>query len=70
MERIDMDTARQKVAAWMTARPDGTPDQMTADLKGQYGEFAEDMAIVLRGIMARFQDHPGELRARSAREAR
>jgi hypothetical protein len=61
MDRIDMDAARQKVATWMTAHPCGTPGQMAADLKGEYGEFADDMAIVLRGFMARFQHHPEEL---------
>jgi hypothetical protein len=61
MDRIDMDAARQRVAAWMTGYPGGTPDQMAADLKGEYGQFAEDMVIVLRGFMARFQDHPEEL---------
>jgi hypothetical protein len=61
MDRIDMDAVREKVRAWMTAHPGGTPDQMTADLKGEYGEFAEDMTIVLRGFMARFQDHPEDL---------
>jgi hypothetical protein len=61
MDRIDMDAARQKVAAWMTAHPGGAPGQMADDLKGEYGQFAEDMAIVLRSFMARFRDHPEEL---------
>jgi hypothetical protein len=61
MDRIDLDAAREKVRIWMTAHPDGTPDQMTDDLKGEYHEFADDMAIVLRGLMARFQNHPEEL---------
>jgi hypothetical protein len=61
MDRIDIGAVRERVRAWMTAHPDGTPDQMAADLKGEYGEFADDMAIVLRGFMARFQDHPEEL---------
>ena len=68
MERIDMDAVREKVRAWMTAHPDGTPDQMAADLKGEYGEFAEDMAIVLRSFMARFRDHPEELASPGPRE--
>ena len=61
MDRIDLDEAREKVRAWMLAHPGGTPGQMAADLKCDYGEFADDMAIVLRGFMARFTDHPGEL---------
>jgi hypothetical protein len=58
MDRIDMDAARRKVRAWMTANPGGTPARMAADLKGGYGEVADDMAIVLRGLMAYIQDHP------------
>jgi hypothetical protein len=69
MDRIDMDAAPVKVAAWMTAHPGGTPEQMTADLRGEYGQFAADMTIVLRGIMARYQDRPGELAAGAARPA-
>jgi hypothetical protein len=56
-----MDAAREKVRAWMAGHPGGTLDQMAADLKGEYGEFADDMAIVLRGLMAYIQDHPEEL---------
>ena len=61
MGRIDLDAAREKVRAWMAAHPDGTPEQMAEDLKGGYPRFPEDMAVVLRGIMARLQDHPEEL---------
>ena len=61
MDRIDMDAARENVRTWMLAHPSGTPDQMVAELKGEYEEFADDMAIVLRGLMARFQAHPDEL---------
>ena len=61
MDRINMDAAREEVRAWMIAHPDGTPGQMAADLKGDYQDFADHMAIVLRGIMARLQDHPEEL---------
>jgi hypothetical protein len=61
MDRIDMDAAREMVRQWMLAHPGGTPGQMADDLKGEYGQFAEDMAIVLRSFMARFRDHPEEL---------
>ncbi len=61
LDRIDLDAAKEKVREWMLAHPGGTPGQMAADLEGGYAEFAEHMAIVLHGIMAAFQDHPGEL---------
>ncbi len=61
MNRIDMDAAREMVRQWMLAHPDGRPGQMADELKGEYGQFAEDMAIVLRSFMARFRDHPEEL---------
>ena len=60
LERIDLDAAKEKVRQWMLAHPGGTPGQMTADLKGGYQKFPDHMAIVLRGIMASLQDHPGE----------
>jgi hypothetical protein len=61
MDRIDLDAAKEKVRQWILAHPGGTPGQMAADLKGGYPQFPEHMAIVLRGIMAFFRDHPGEL---------
>ena len=51
-----MNAAREKVRAWMAAHPGGAPEQMAADLKGDYQEFADDMAIVLRGLMASLRD--------------
>jgi hypothetical protein len=61
LDRIDLDAAQEKVRQWMLAHPAGTSDQMAADLKGDYPKFPEHMAVVLRGIMAFLQDHPGEL---------
>ena len=61
LDRIDLDATKEKVRQWMLAHPAGTPDQMAADLKGDYPKFPEHMAIVLRGFMASLQDNPGEL---------
>jgi hypothetical protein len=46
-------------------RPGGTPGQMAGDLKVDK-QFANDMAIVLRGIMVRFWHHRDELARWSA----
>ena len=61
MDRVDLDAAARKVRAWMLAHPGGAPAQMAEELQGEYGQHAEAMAIVLRGIMARYTNHPGEL---------
>ena len=61
MARVDLDAAGQKVRDWLLAHPSGTPGQMVEELKGQYREYAEAMAIVLRGIMARYTKQPKEL---------
>jgi len=61
MARVDLDAAGQKVRDWLLAYPSGTPEQMAGDLKGEYGEHAEAMAIVLRDIMARYTNNPEEL---------
>ena len=47
----------------MAGHPDGTITEMTEALKGQYGEHAGDMAVVLRGYAGYFLDHPEELDA-------
>jgi hypothetical protein len=69
MARVDLDAAGQKVRDWLLAYPSGTPEQMADDLKGEYGEHAEAMAIVLRGIMARYTNNPEELADLQARSA-
>jgi hypothetical protein len=61
MARVDLDAADQKVRGWLLAHPGGTPGQMAEELRGKYGEHAEAMAIVLRGIMARYTNNPEEL---------
>ena len=61
MARVDLNAAGQKVRDWLLAHPGGTPGQMAEELKGEYEEHAEAMAIVLRGIMARYTNNPEEL---------
>lgn len=63
MARVDLDAAGQKVRDWLLAHPGGTPGQMAEELKSEYGEHAEAMAIVLRGIMARYTSSPNEVEA-------
>jgi hypothetical protein len=46
----DRERAREAVKAWRAAHPDGTPDEMLADLAGQ---FHPDFAPVLRALLFR-----------------
>ena len=64
MERVDLAAARRLVSAWLDEHTDGTLEQMASDLKGNYPDHPEDMAIVLRGMMA------AELRHRTSPTAR
>jgi hypothetical protein len=63
MESIDLDAARKTVSAWLDEHPIGTLAQMAEDLKTRYPDFPEEMAVVLRGMMA------AELRHRTAPSA-
>jgi hypothetical protein len=47
MEKIDLDAARTAVCAWLDGHKDGT-----LALKHRYPDHPEEMAIVLRGMMA------------------
>jgi hypothetical protein len=64
MEKVDLDAADQAVGAWLDKHPDGTCTQMADELKRNYPAFPDEMAIVLRGMMA------GELRRRASLVAR
>jgi hypothetical protein len=64
MEKIDLDAADRAVSAWLDKHRDGTCSQMADELKRNYPAFPEEMAIVLRGMMA------GELRRRASSTAR
>jgi hypothetical protein len=52
MEHVDLDAARMSVCAWLDEHSDGSFPEMTADLKDNYQDFPEEMAVVLRGYMA------------------
>jgi len=52
MEKIDLDAARKAVCAWLDEHQDGTLAQMADELKHRYPDHPEEMAVVLRGIMA------------------
>jgi hypothetical protein len=60
MEHVDLNAARKSVCAWLDEHPDGSFPEMADDLKGNYPDFPEEMAVVLRGYMA------AELRRRTS----
>jgi hypothetical protein len=60
MERVDLAAARRLVSTWLDEHTGGSLEQMACDLKGNYPDHPEDMAVVLRGMMA------AELRRRTA----
>ena len=62
MEKIDLDAARKAVCAWLDEHQDGTLAQMADDLKWRYPAYPDEMAVVLRGMMA------AELRRRTGPE--
>ena len=52
MEAVDLGAARKAVCAWLDEHQDGTPAQMAEDLKCRYPAHPDEMAIILRGMMA------------------
>jgi hypothetical protein len=52
MEAIDLDAARKAVCTWLDEHQGGTLAQMAEDLKCRYPAHPDEMAVVLRGIMA------------------
>lgn len=62
MEAIDFGAARMAVCAWLDEHHDGTLAQMADNLKSRYPAHPDEMAIVLRGMMA------AELRRRTRPE--
>ena len=63
MEAIDLDAARKAVCAWLDEHQVGTLAQMAEDLKCRYSAHPDEMAVILRGIMA------AELRRRTRTES-
>jgi hypothetical protein len=60
MEHVDLSAARRLVSEWLDQHTDGTLGQMADDLKGNYPDYPEEMAVVMRGMMA------AELRRRTS----
>lgn len=52
MEKIDLEAAREAVCAWLDEHKDGTLAQMADELKHHYPDYPDEMAAVLRGMMA------------------
>ena len=59
---IDLDAARKAVCAWLDEHQGGTLAQMAEDLKRRYTAHPDEMAVILRGMMA------AELRRRTRPE--
>jgi hypothetical protein len=66
LEAIDLDAARKAVCAWLDEHQGGTLAQMAEDLKRCYPAHADEMAVILRGMMAaelRRRTRPGSVSA-------
>jgi hypothetical protein len=64
IEKVDLDAARRSVSTWLDEHPSGSLAQMADELKANYPAFPDEMAVVLRGMMA------AELRRRTSPVAR
>jgi hypothetical protein len=63
LDAIDLGAARKAVCAWLDEHQGGTLAQMAEDLKRCYPEHPDEMAVILRGMMA------AELRRRTRPES-
>ena len=64
VEAIDLDAARKAVRAWLDDHKDGTLAQMAEDLKCRFAVHPDEMAVILRGMMAaelRRRTRPGSI---------
>jgi hypothetical protein len=52
IEATDLGAARKAVCAWLDEHHGGTLAQMAEDLKCRYSAHPEEMAVILRGMMA------------------
>ena len=52
LQAIDLDAARRAVCAWLDEHQDGTLAQMAEDLERRYPGHPDEMAVILRGMMA------------------
>ena len=63
LEAVDLDAARKALCAWLDEHQDGTLAQMAGDLRCCYPAHPDEMAVILRGMMA------AELRRRTRPES-
>jgi hypothetical protein len=63
VDAIDLGAARRAVCVWLDAHHGGTLAQMAEELKWRYPAHADEMAVILRGMMA------AELRRRTRPES-
>ncbi len=64
LEAVDLGAARKAVCAWLDEHQDGTLGQMAEDLKRRYPAHPDEMAVILRGMMAaelRRRTRPGSV---------
>jgi hypothetical protein len=64
MEAIDLGAARKAVCLWLDEHQGGTLAQMAEDLKRRYPAHPDEMAVILRGMMAaelRRRTRPGSI---------
>jgi hypothetical protein len=54
----DLNRARAAVAAWREQHPQGTANQLVADLDGQ---FHQDYSIVLRAVLFAVDSHAAKI---------
>jgi hypothetical protein len=62
LDAVDLGAARQAVCAWLDEHRGGTLGQMAEDLKCRYPAHPDEMAVILRGMMAaelRWRTQPG-----------
>ena len=52
LEAIDLDAARKAVCVWLDEHQDGTLAQMAEEFKCRYPAHPDEMAVILRGMMA------------------
>jgi hypothetical protein len=52
LEGIDLGAAREAVCAWLDEHQGGTLARMAEDLKCRYPAHPDEMAVILRGMMA------------------
>jgi hypothetical protein len=62
-EAIDLDAARKAVCGWLDEHQGGTLAEIAKDLKWRYPAYPDEMAVILRGMMA------AELRRRTRPES-